>query len=78
MNSISKVNNFNFLRILVRRTILNWRITPESTTHIYRIKGEGGSGWLGAPPPPPPTGNVQTVNFAPANYISLEREFNSE
>ena len=44
MNSISKVNNFNFPRILVRRTILNWRITPESTAHIYRIKGGGGSG----------------------------------
>ena len=44
MNSISKENNFNFPRILVRRTILNWRITPESTTHIYRIKGGGGSG----------------------------------
>ena len=31
MNSISKGNNLNFPRILVRRTILNWRITPEST-----------------------------------------------
>ena len=31
MNLISKGNNLNFPRILVRRTILNWRITPEST-----------------------------------------------
>ena len=31
MNSISKGNNINFRRILVRRTILNCRITPEST-----------------------------------------------
>ena len=42
MNSISKENNFNFPRILVRRIILNWQITPKSTTHIYRIKGGGG------------------------------------
>ena len=44
MNSISKENNFNFPRILVRRIILNWQITPKSTTHIYRIKRGGGSG----------------------------------
>ena len=31
MNSISKGNNLNFPRILVRRTILNRRRTPEST-----------------------------------------------
>ena len=37
MNSISKENNFNFPRILVRRTILNWRITPESTLTANRI-----------------------------------------
>ena len=30
MNSISKENNLNFPRILVRRTILNWRIMHQS------------------------------------------------
>ena len=41
-------------------------------TQFYRIKAGGGSGR------PPPTDNFLTVNFTPTNYISLEREFNSE
>ena len=40
-------------------------------TQFYRIKGGGGSGRA-------PTDNFLIVNFTPANYISLEREFNSE
>ena len=40
MNSISKENNFNFSRILVRRIILNWPITPKSTTHMKEVIGK--------------------------------------
>ena len=42
-------------------------------TQFYRIKDGGGS-----PPPPSPTTNFGTANLTSTNYISLEREFNSE